>query len=637
MRVSATSLLSLAISILTIADCSGGGSGTESTQQPPPPANYTIGGTLSGLSGTGLVLQNNGGGDLSTANGSFTFGGTVVVGSNYAVTVKTQPTSPSQTCSVTNGAGVANGNVTSVTVNCVTNAYSIGGTVSGLLGTLVLRNGTEQLTVTTNGAFTFPTKVASGANYLVSVFTQPSFAQNCAIQRASGTVQESNVTNVAVSCPVPCGAENGTVVNHSTNVTANETWAGDGTVHLIPTSINILAPAIVTIQKCAIVKLKAGVVIDVRGDPVAGIAKLVTAGDSITTGAVTFTSADTLPWGRIRGINSNSLIELNNTVLTQGGNVGGAQRNAMVVATGSSTLPDPVLKMINVEMRNGAGAGIYLSNAAFTSDSVNLFVYDMADYPLALTAMALGSIPLGQYGGAAGNEALVVENVNIFDNLTIRTTTPIHFKTDSVHVGGLAPTFVQNLTLTLEAGVTLRFEGLTAPTLVTFGDIGQSINKNAALVTHGDSYNPVVFTSGKANPQPGDWAGIWLMTSNGSQLDHAVFDYAGGDASIGPTSCGPFDSSINQKARNTAPLIVGDDDTQFLPPANLITNSLFRKGAGNYAIDAVWLAGGFGPDLTLTNVFEYKPKFCLQNKNLKTLGCSVSGVDQSGCQVPVPP
>jgi hypothetical protein len=59
---------------------------------------------------------------------------------------------------------------------------------------------------------------------------------------------------------------------------------------------------------------------------------------------------------------------------------------------------------------------------------------------------------------------------------------------------------------------------------------------------HGTALNPVVFTSalavplvpGGTAPAPGDWAGLWLLTSNGSQIDHAVIEYAGGDAAIGP-------------------------------------------------------------------------------------------------------
>ena len=54
----------------------------------PAPQSYTIGGTVSGLSGTGLVLQNNGGNNLSvSANGRFTFTTAIASGSTYNVTV----------------------------------------------------------------------------------------------------------------------------------------------------------------------------------------------------------------------------------------------------------------------------------------------------------------------------------------------------------------------------------------------------------------------------------------------------------------------------------------------------------------------------------------------------------------------
>jgi hypothetical protein len=53
-------------------------------------ATYTIAGTVSGLTGTGLVLQNNGTDSLSiTADGSFTFSTPIADGSTYNVTVLT--------------------------------------------------------------------------------------------------------------------------------------------------------------------------------------------------------------------------------------------------------------------------------------------------------------------------------------------------------------------------------------------------------------------------------------------------------------------------------------------------------------------------------------------------------------------
>ena len=67
-------------------------------------ATYTVGGTVSGLTGAGLVLQNNGRNDLSiVANGAFTFTTRAVESAPYDVTVLAQPSG--QTCSVTNGNG----------------------------------------------------------------------------------------------------------------------------------------------------------------------------------------------------------------------------------------------------------------------------------------------------------------------------------------------------------------------------------------------------------------------------------------------------------------------------------------------------------------------------------------------------
>ncbi|MGB5080768.1 MAG: hypothetical protein WBO23_08495 [Burkholderiales bacterium] len=79
--------------------------------------NYTVGGTATGLSGT-VVLQNNGGNDLTlSANSAFAFATSAATGSNYSVTVLTQPAS--QTCAVANSAGTVSGaDVTDVSVTC---------------------------------------------------------------------------------------------------------------------------------------------------------------------------------------------------------------------------------------------------------------------------------------------------------------------------------------------------------------------------------------------------------------------------------------------------------------------------------------------------------------------------------------
>ena len=86
----------------------------------------------SGLaSGGTVVLQNNGGNDLTVAaNGTFAFSTALTTGAAYSVTVKTNPAG--QTCTVANGTGtVGTANVTSVAVTCKTNpAYTVGGSAS---------------------------------------------------------------------------------------------------------------------------------------------------------------------------------------------------------------------------------------------------------------------------------------------------------------------------------------------------------------------------------------------------------------------------------------------------------------------------------------------------------------------------
>jgi hypothetical protein len=87
-------------------------------------AKYTVGGTVSGLTGTGLLLEDNTGDDLAVhASGTFTFATALAVGSAYSVTVKAQPASPMQTCTVTNASGtIASANITNVAVSCANDA-----------------------------------------------------------------------------------------------------------------------------------------------------------------------------------------------------------------------------------------------------------------------------------------------------------------------------------------------------------------------------------------------------------------------------------------------------------------------------------------------------------------------------------
>lgn len=113
-----------AILFSTLAACGGGSSGSFPTAAQPPAAQptaplYTVGGSVSGLTGT-LVLQNNGGDDLAVASdGGIRFATPLASGASYLVTVKSAPAKPKQSCTVNNASGTVNGAaVDNVSVVC---------------------------------------------------------------------------------------------------------------------------------------------------------------------------------------------------------------------------------------------------------------------------------------------------------------------------------------------------------------------------------------------------------------------------------------------------------------------------------------------------------------------------------------
>jgi hypothetical protein len=193
-----------------ISGCSGvkqpaGGTGT-GTGTGGQGASLTVAGNIIGLTGTGLVLENNGADDITvTGTGNMAFKFKTPVSGPYKVTVKTQPSNPVQNCSVANGTGTAVANVTNVQVTCG-NVYTVGGSISGLAGSsaIVLQdNGGDNLSLTTNGTFTFVTPLSAGTKYTVTILTQPKApTQICVVLNGTGTANV-NITNIQILCPQP--------------------------------------------------------------------------------------------------------------------------------------------------------------------------------------------------------------------------------------------------------------------------------------------------------------------------------------------------------------------------------------------------------------------------------------------------
>src|SRR5258705_4214637 len=142
-----------------IVACGGGGGGGSSG-----PATYTVGGTLSGSTGT-VVLKLNGGNNTSmAAPGNFTFSSAVASGSPYNV----QIAAPNQRCTVTNGAGLMGGaNITNVAVTCGAQ------TTQTVIRATVLTGALQNPAVTTSatgvgGVIVDPTNTDANGNVLIT-------------------------------------------------------------------------------------------------------------------------------------------------------------------------------------------------------------------------------------------------------------------------------------------------------------------------------------------------------------------------------------------------------------------------------------------------------------------------------------
>jgi hypothetical protein len=106
--------------------------------------------------------------------------------------------SPAAATSVASGSAVA----LVVSTGAGTSTPTLGGIVIGLTSgqTVHVLNGSDNVSVAANGAFTFPTALTTGATYAVTVGTPQPTGQTCAVQYGSGTAASANITSVVVYC-----------------------------------------------------------------------------------------------------------------------------------------------------------------------------------------------------------------------------------------------------------------------------------------------------------------------------------------------------------------------------------------------------------------------------------------------------
>ncbi|PCJ35017.1 MAG: hypothetical protein COA99_14125 [Moraxellaceae bacterium] len=179
------------------------------------------------LSGCNINVENSGGGTVTSTDGNILCGDicTFYYTVDQVVVLQATPEAGFEfngwggvcagvaECAVFIGGYTGSKNVTALFSEIGSVAYSVGGSVNDLQGSLVLsNNGLDPITVTdADPSFVFPVALMDGEAYEVEVVSNP-VNQTCSVTNGGGTVFQDNVTSVVVECiPGPASGEQSTI------------------------------------------------------------------------------------------------------------------------------------------------------------------------------------------------------------------------------------------------------------------------------------------------------------------------------------------------------------------------------------------------------------------------------------------
>jgi uncharacterized repeat protein (TIGR03803 family) len=469
-------------------------------QPSSPPQNYSVGGTVSGLTQDGLTLAL--GDRILTIGGgasSFTFVAQVPGGASYTVTIAAQPTG--ETCTVANATGTIDGaNVANVVVTCSGQAYALGGSVSGLTGNgLVLSNGTDSVAVPSGAtSFTLPTPVAYSSSYTVSVTAEPG-GQSCTVTNGAGTMPAAAVTSVAVSCtdqPFTVGGVIQGLGSNSGLVLANGSdslaVSAGATTFTLPAAVPFGSPYAVTVT---------------QSPP--GLTC------SLSNGTGTMGAANV----------TNLSVVCSNQSFTLGGTISGLSASGLVLVNGTDTLTVPsgatsFTMPTAVAYTAGYAIGVQTQPAneicTVSSGTATMPANDVSNVSVAcsVTAYTIG----GSISGLGANTGLVLAD-NGADSTTIAANATTFTMTTGIADGA-------NYAITVSANPV----GLVCRVAQGTGAVAGANVTNVAItcttVTETTLYS---FTNGADGGGP---TGSLMQASNGLLYGYAMFGGSSGRGAI---------------------------------------------------------------------------------------------------------
>ncbi len=290
-------------------------------------------------------------------------------------------------------------------------------------------------------------------------------------------------------------------------ISEDTTWPA--AIYLVEGSLTI-RDGTLTVAPCSVIKMADSTRIDVNES---GALNMIGTPEQ----PITVTSAKSIPqagdWNRIEfAASSNNLGNVMNYVNIEYG--GGSSYGSIYIDSDAS------LAMTDSAVRYSGDVGIDMDGDAHLRKFEGNVLSHNAKGPISLSVNSVDDLGLGNYsgndvegiilkGGTVDHDATWLNH-----NVPYVTTGPFYISSDS----GSAH-------LTLEEGTTLKInEG---------SDF--SVEENGGLTLAGTADNPVIVTSAKEIPAPGDWGQINIYSTSVDAYNiftYAVIEY-GGDSSYG--------------------------------------------------------------------------------------------------------
>lgn len=456
-----------------------------------------------------------------------------------------------------------------------------------------------------------------GARLVDFKFSAPVILGSFVVITAACTETKTDTSNPNTSPPVvnppvsddggaqpiisKCTTPTGPGTKHSGSLASdNETWTANDSPHIIDFTLTIDANKTLTLEPCAVVRITKNQGVYVRG-------KLIAEGAADRT--ITIEGAEAEPWTVIEASGgATSEIRLAYTSITGGGFANGSAPDTFGMLDIRGNQEDPTqgrLHVDHVTLKGSASLGLLLrEGGGLSSTSKELTITGSGSYPIATWARAAGSIPTGTFTGNKTDEILI-EGAGVRDAIREDMTlanrgVPYRVKGTSMNVG--APTGMSKTTLTIEAGVTLRFSKGSRLLM----DASTSTDPaNGILKAIGTPLKPIVFTSAEVAPAAGDWVGLLFeaLPDANNKIDFARVSYAGGDSGISSFDC---PSPANPGFTNHGAIIIYGGR----PSSAFVTNTTIESSAGDGIIRG-WTGDetDFLPSNTFTGVARCNQTF----------------------------